>query len=151
MSKVSDTMTASWQDTPNLPGLTTASLLTVVLVATVVGAFAGMCLDGKLDPPALAVIAGLLGTLAAVAARNTILIRVWTAARGEDAGTSPGIIPLAAAASLVGSLAAYQLSAAIGPIWSGVTGMLAGLLSACLVSLLMVAARMQPEIMESRP
>lgn len=145
MTNVSDAAVRDWQNTASLSGVTTASLLTVILVSTIVGGLAGMFLNGSVSPALTAVLAGLTGTLAAGLARNTVLIRAWNAAGIDDGGTPAAVIALAAVASLAGSLAAYELIGAAGPVWPGVTGMFAGLLSGVLMGLLIIAHRMQPE------
>lgn len=149
MTRVSHAMVSDWRNTASLPGITTASLLTVTLVSTVVGAFIGMGMDGKVSPPLAAVVAGLLGTFAAGLVRNTVLIRAWSAAGIVDLGTPITVIVLAAVASLAGSLAAYELISSAGPVWPGVTGMVAGLLSGVLLGLLMIATGMKPETAHS--
>jgi hypothetical protein len=121
------------------PGVMTASLLTVLLVSTVVGGVTALALKGVLSPAISAVAAGLVGTVAAGLARNTLLVRVWEAAGVEDAGTPASIVFSAAVASLAGSLSAYELAGEIGRVWPGVLGMLAGLLSAALMGMLMLA------------
>lgn len=134
------TITESIQrPSPVLPGVTTASLLTVVLVSTLVGALTGMALHGAVAPVMVAIAAGLFGTIAAGIVRNTLLIRAWNAAGVEDLGTPVGVIVSSAVASLAGSLVAFELVSGIGPIWSGVTGMLAGLLSSAFMGILMLA------------
>lgn len=138
MSNATETLSAPWPERTRQPGVITASLLTVVLVSTLVGGLAGMVLHGAVTPVATAILAGLFGTVVAGIVRNTLLIRVWNAAGVEDVGTPASVVVSAAVASLAGSLAAYQMISGIGPIWSGVTGMLAGLLSAGSMALLML-------------
>lgn len=138
MSNVNETLSTHWPERRRLPGVVTASLLTVVLVSTIVGGMAGMALHGAVSPVMATVLAGLLGTVIAGIVRNTLLVRAWSAAGIDDAGTPTSVLVSAAVASLAGSLAAYQMISGIGPIWSGVTGMLAGLLSAGLMGILML-------------
>lgn len=145
MTRTSRAVIADWQQTSGLPGVTTASLLTIVVVSTIIGGFTAMFASAWTAAPLAAVIAGLLGTLAAGLARTTVLIQAWNAIGIADAGTPTKVIVLAAIASLAGSLTAYQLISAAGVVWPGVTGMLAGLLSGTLMSLLIVAYQMQPE------
>lgn len=104
-----------------------------------------MFLYGMASPPWLAVVAGFSGTLIAALLRNTLLVSAWETADIKDAGTPAAVVVYALVASIAGSLAAYQLVSDVGQVWSGVTGMLAGLLSAGLLSLLMVTYRMEPE------
>ncbi len=147
MSNVAHAATATSEDMTGLPGAVTASLLTVTLVSAFVGGFAGMALDEKLAPLALAIVAGFLGTLAASVSLRTILTHAWNA---EAFGTAIDIVALTAVTSLLGSFMAYQMISATGPIWSGVTGMLAGLISAVLMGFLMIAAHRDTEPMDKR-
>ncbi|HEX2841370.1 hypothetical protein [Hyphomicrobium sp.] len=128
-----------------VPGITTASVLVVTTVSTIVGGLVGMFLYGMASPAWLAVVAGFSGTLIAALLRNTLLVSAWETADIKDAGTPAAVVVYALVASIAGSLAAYQLVSDVGQVWSGVTGMLAGLLSAGLLSLLMVTYRMEPE------
>ena len=121
------------------PGVTTASMLTVLLVSTAVGTVSGITLGGILPAVLMATLAGLLGAIAAGVVRNTVLIRAWEAAGVEDAGTPLAVIVYAIVASLAGGLAAHQLISLAGPVWSGITGMVAGLLSGGLMGLLIAA------------
>jgi hypothetical protein len=124
-----------------LPGVTTASLLTVILVSTLVGALTGMALHGAVTPLVVAIAAGLVGTITAGVVRNTLLVRAWNAAGVEDLGTPAAVIVSSAVASLAGSLAAFEMVSGIGSLGSGVIGMLAGLLSSAFMATLMVAFR----------
>ncbi len=141
----STTPLTKWDAGTGLSGVTTASLLVVTLVATGVGAATGLMLENVVEPLAIAVLAGLVGTLAAGLVRNTLLIRAWGAAGIEEVGTPALVISYAAVASLAGSLSAVQiLTASAAPAWPPLTGALAGLLSAALMGLLIVTYRMQP-------
>jgi uncharacterized membrane protein YeaQ/YmgE (transglycosylase-associated protein family) len=55
--------------------MTSASLLIVLIIGTVVGALTGLALAGVVDGLLLTFIAGLLGTVIAAIARNTIMVR----------------------------------------------------------------------------
>lgn len=144
MSNASETLTPTWAERTGAPGVTTASILTVMLVATLIGGLMGMVLHGAVAPIRATILGGLLGTVVAGIVRNTLLVRVWSAAGVEDVGTPISVIISAAVASLAGSLAAHELISNVGPIWSGVTGMLAGLLSSGLMALLMVVHSLEP-------
>jgi hypothetical protein len=144
MSSTTETLSTRWPERTRLPGVITASLLTVVVVSTIVGGFTGMALHGAVTPVVAAVLAGLLGTVIAGIVRNTLLVRVWHAAGVHDVGTPVSVVISAAVASLAGSLAAFQMVSGIGPLWSGVTGMLAGFLSAGLMALLMLVHSLDP-------
>lgn len=57
-----------------MAGITTASLLVVMIVGTIVGALVGMLLGNSLPPgPWLAILAGLAGTVAGAVVRNTLV------------------------------------------------------------------------------
>jgi hypothetical protein len=139
------TQTIHNEQSASLSGITTASLLVVTLISTAAGAITGLALEHVVSPVVLAVLAGLIGTLAAGLVRNTLLISAWGAAGIEDVGTPAVVVSYAAVASLAGSLAAFQLmSTSAAPAWPPLTGALAGLLSAGLMGLLIVTYRMQP-------
>jgi hypothetical protein len=145
MTSTARTISRQWEATTNLTGVTSASLLVVLVVSTAIGALVGLAVGGSLEPLPLAVIAGFLGTVAAGIVRNTLLIDAWGAAGVEDAGTPMVVITYAAVASLAGSLAADRIALLIGAMPAIVTGGFAGLLSAVLLGLLMVTYRMNPD------
>ena len=135
---------SGWESESNASGITSASLLVVTLVATAVGGLTGLAFEGVAHPVAIAILAGLIGTIVAGLVRNTLLISAWGAAGIEDVGTPSAVISYAAVASLAGSLSAVQImSASVAPDWPPLTGALAGLLSAGLMGLLIVTYRMQ--------
>lgn len=68
------TISARWADATNLSGVTTASLLVVSLVSTVVGAVAGLVLSEWLSVTLVAIMAGFLGTVVTAWLRNTLLV-----------------------------------------------------------------------------
>ena len=133
---------ATPNDATHLPGVITASLTTIIVVSAFIGGFAGMLFDDVLAPSALAITAGFLGTVTAGATLNSIFSHAWT---GERFGTAIDIVTMAAVTSLLGGLASHQIVTATGPIWSGVTGMLAGILSAVLLGTLMTAAHKEED------
>ena len=140
---------SGWESESNASGITSASLLVVTLVATAVGGLTGLAFEGVAQPVAIAILAGLIGTIVAGLVRNTLLISAWGAAGIEDVGTPSAVISYAAVASLAGSLSAVQImSASVAPDWPPLTGALAGLLSAGLMGLLIVTYRMQPRRQE---
>jgi hypothetical protein len=140
---------SGWESESNASGITSASLLVVTLVATAMGGFTGLALEGIAHPVSIAILAGLIGTLVAGLVRNTLLISTWGAAGIEDVGTPSVVIRYAAVASLAGSLSAVRImSASVAPDWPPLTGALAGLLSAGLMGLLIVIYRMQPRRQE---
>jgi len=145
MANTTKTISRQWEEVTNLTGVTSASLLVVMLVAMALGALAGLLLGGWLEPLLLAVIAGFVGTVTAGIVRNTLLIYAWGAAGVEDAGTPFVVITYAAVASLAGSLAADRIALLIGAMPAVAIGGLAGLLSGVLLGLLMMAYRMNPD------
>ena len=125
--------------------MTTANLLVVLLVGTVVGALAGWAL-GSFFPHSLylGIVAGFLATIIAAVVRNTIMTRITTA--GPDTSSIPTLVILyAAIASLAGSAAAVEVAHASqldSPVWIGT---LAGLFSSILTSLLIITYYINPE------
>jgi hypothetical protein len=148
MSRTSENLT-KWESDTGVSGITSASLLVIVLVATAFGALTGVVLEGAVGPVALAILAGLIGTVTSGIVRNTFLVSAWDAAGVEDVGTPGVVVAYAAVASLAGSLSSVQLmSATAAPDWPVLTGALAGLLSAGLMGLLIVTYRMPPRKQE---
>jgi len=145
MTSIASRVSRRWEAATNLSGVTTASLLVVLLVSTSIGALVGLALGEWLEPLPLAMIAGFLGTVAAGIVRNTLLIDAWGAVGVEDVGTPVTVITYAVVASLAGSLAADRIALLVGAMPATVIGGLAGVLSAILLGLLMVTYRMNPE------
>lgn len=145
MSSIATNVSARWKDATNLSGVTTASLLVVLLVATGIGTVTGLVLDSAVTPVVVALSAGFLGTVVAGIVRNTLLVRAWGIAGIEDTGTPLVVIVYAAVASLAGSLAAYHVTDLAAMTTPVLIGSLAGVLSAVLLGLLMVTYRMTPD------
>ena len=123
--------------------MTSASLLIVLVVGTVVGALTGLVLAGVVDGLLLTFIAGLLGTIIAAVARNMIMAR-GPGAGPDDSKTPVLVIIYSAIASLAGSSAAIEvarLSEVSAPVWLGT---LAGLFSTILLAMLMIAYHTNP-------
>lgn len=126
-------------------GATSASLLILVLVATAIGAFVGLMLDGTITAPrTLAIIAGLLAVIVASIARYKLVF--LGAGVGSDESRVPMVLLVnAAVASIAGSLAAHDLTNFVAVAPSGaMLGAMAGLLSAVLMAMLMVTYHMNP-------
>ena len=123
--------------------MTSANLLIVILVGTVVGALVGLALGGTLTGFYLAVVAGFLATVIAGVTRNEIMKR---AGAGPDDSKIPNVVLVySAVASLGGSSLADEV-VRIGGIDSSVwLGTLAGLFSCILLSMLMITYYMNPE------
>ena len=123
--------------------MTSASLLIVLIVGTVVGALTGLIVGGGIEALYLAFLAGLLGTTIGAVVRNLIVSR--GAGLGPDDSRTPFlVIVYAAVASLAGSSAAIEvarLSEVSSPVWIGT---LAGLFSSILLAMLMVTYHTNP-------
>jgi hypothetical protein len=119
--------------------MTSANLLIVLLVGTVVGALAGLGLgDFFSNPWYLALVAGFLGTLVAALVRDFIVRR--GGALGPDSSRIPTLVLVyAVIASLAGSSAATEVAQQSDITASVWVGTLAGLFSSILMSMLMIA------------
>lgn len=123
--------------------MTSASLLIVLFVGTVVGAVTGLIVGGSFGAVYLAILAGFLGAVAGVIIRNLILAK--GAGLGPDDSKTPALVAIyAIIASLAGSLAAKEvldvseLTAPVG------VGALAGLFSAILLAMLLITYHTNP-------
>jgi hypothetical protein len=123
--------------------MTSASLLIVLFVGTVVGAVTGLVVSASFGAVYLAILAGFLGAMAGVVIRNFILTK--GAGVGPDDSKTPTLVVIyATVASLAGSLAAKEVAdfsevdAAVG------IGALAGLFLAVLLSMLMISYHTTP-------
>jgi hypothetical protein len=123
--------------------MTSASLLIVLLIGTVIGALTGLTVGSGLGPLYLAIVAGFLGAIIAAMIRNFIMMR--GSGLGPDDSRTPGlVIVYAAIASLAGSAAAKEVSD-VSEISAGVwIGTLAGLFSSILLALLLIAYHTNP-------
>jgi uncharacterized membrane protein YeiH len=123
--------------------MTSASLLIVLFVGTVVGAVTGLVVGAGFGLDGLAVLAGFLGAIAGVIIRN-FLIAKGAGVGPDDSKTPVLVVVYAIIASLAGSLAAKEvldvseLSAPVG------IGALAGLFSAILLAMLMITYHTNP-------
>lgn len=124
-------------------GVTSASLIIIILVAAAVGAAVGGMLGPNFDVVPLAIISGFIATVVAVLVRNELINRL------SGAGPNDFKIPMVVAvfavvASLAGSLAGKELLDDMGgsysPVW---VGTVAGLASALLMSMLMITYHME--------
>ena len=130
--------------------MTTASVLIVMIVATVVGALVGMVLGGSLNAFVVGIAAGFLGVIAAAVARNYVLVSL--ARSGPDDSGIPGVvIVFSAVASIAGSLAAEEISDEVLQFPPALLGAFAGLLSSVLMVMLMVTYHMNPDKPGNRP
>jgi tellurite resistance protein TehA-like permease len=130
--------------------MTTASVLIVMIVATVVGGVIGMVLGGSVNVFLLAIAAGFLGVIAAAIVRNYILVRVAQSGP-DDSGIPAIIVVFSLVASVAGSLAAEELSDEVLQFPPALLGAFAGLLSSVLMVMLMVTYHMNPDKPGNRP
>jgi len=130
--------------------MTTASVLIVMIVATVVGGVIGMVLGGSVNVFVLAIAAGFLGVIAAAIVRNYILVRVAQSGP-DDSGIPAIIVVFSLVASVAGSLAAEELSDEVLQFPPALLGAFAGLLSSVLMVMLMVTYHMNPDKPGNRP
>lgn len=118
--------------------MTSAKLLLVLIVGTVVGAITGLVVGGGFNADYLAILAGFLGCLSGVIVRNLIGL-------GPDDTKTPWLVAIyAIIASLAGSLAAKEVSD-----FSEITapvgiGALAGLFAALLLAMLLITYHTHP-------
>ena len=118
--------------------MTSARLLLVLIVGTVVGAITGLVVGGGFNADYLAILAGFLGCLSGVIVRNLIGL-------GPDDTKTPWLVAIyAIIASLAGSLAAKEVSD-----FSEITapvgiGALAGLFAALLLAMLLITYHNHP-------
>jgi len=123
--------------------MTSASLLIVLFVGTVVGALVGLAVGGAMGALYLAVLAGFLGAIVAAIVRNFVMMR-GSGAGPDDSRTPLLVIVYSVVASLAGSAAAKEVSD-VSEISSGVwIGTLAGLFSAILMAMLMITYHTNP-------
>jgi uncharacterized membrane protein YfcA len=123
--------------------MTSASLLVVLLVGTVVGAMTGLFVGDAMNPDFLAILAGFLGAIISALVRNFLLVRV-TGVGPDDSRTPGTVILFAAVASLAAGLGAKEVadfSEVSSAIWIGT---LAGLFSAILLAMLMIVYHTHP-------
>jgi len=126
-------------------GVTSASLIIVILVAAAVGAVVGGLLDqAGVDRTLLAIIAGFVATIAAGIVRHVMIRKVWGA--GPDVTRIPSVlIVFVLVSSLAGSLAGHEILDDYHEFYSGIwVGTLAGLLSSLIMSMLMITYYMNP-------
>ena len=124
--------------------MTSANILIVLLVGTVVGALTGLGLGGFFSNPwYLALAAGFLSTIIAGLVRDFLARRAT--GLGPDSSRTPVLVLVySVVASLAGSSAATEVAQQSGvasPAW---VGTLAGLFSAVLMAMLMITYYTHP-------
>jgi hypothetical protein len=126
-------------------GVTSASLIIVILVAAAVGAGVGGLLEGVVTNMVwLAIIAGFVATIVAGIVRNELIHHISGA--GPDTFKVPGVvITFAVIASLAGSLSAHEIIDDYPSYYNGIwTGTLAGIFSSVLMAMLMITFYLHP-------
>ena len=105
-------------------GVTSASLIVVIVVAAAVGAIVGGILGDYAPPVAIALAAGIVATVVAVIVRNKLVHRLSGA--GPDEGRIPVVVAVfGIIGSIAGSLAGKEVSTRpVAPIllWVGDCG-----------------------------
>ena len=127
------------------PGVTSASLIVIILTGAAIGALVGGIIGTNLETAPLAIASGFVATIVAVIVRNKLLNRF--SGVGPDDFQIPMVVAVfAVIASIAGSLASKEVLDQVGGVWSPVwVGTLAGLGSAILMALLMITYHMYPE------
>jgi uncharacterized membrane protein AbrB (regulator of aidB expression) len=127
------------------PGVTSASLIVIILTGAAIGALVGGIIGTNLETAPLAIASGFIATIVAVVVRNKLLNRF--SGVGPDDFQIPMVVAVfAVIASIAGSLASKEVLDQVGGVWSPVwVGTLAGLGSAILMALLMITYHMYPE------
>ena len=127
------------------PGVTSASLIVVILIGAAVGALVGGILGTtELSQPIIALASGFIATVAAVIVRNKLLYRL--SGVGPDDARMPTLIGVfAVIASIAGSLAGKEFLDDAGTYSAVWLGTVAGICSAVLMALLMITYHMNPE------
>ena len=125
-------------------GVTSASLIVIILTAAAVGAIIGGLIGTSLETAPLALVSGFVATVAAIIVRNKLLNRF--SGVGPDDFQIPMVVGVfAVIASIAGSLASKEVLDQVGgefsPVW---TGTVAGLASSILMALLMITYHMYP-------
>ena len=126
-------------------GVTSASLIIVILVAAAVGAVTGGLLEqAGIDRTTLAIISGFAATIAAGFMRHLLIRVVWGV--GPDLSKVPGVVLIfALVSSLAGSLAGHEILDDYQDFYSGIwVGTLAGLLSSLIMAMLVITYYMNP-------
>jgi hypothetical protein len=124
--------------------MTSASLLIVLFVGTVVGAVTGLVVGGSFGADYLAILAGFLGALVAAIVRDFVIAKGAGVGPDDTHRTPVLVLFYAIVASLAGSLAAkevWDVSEITAPVGLGA---MAGLFSAILLAMLMITYHTHP-------
>jgi len=123
--------------------MTSASLLIVLFIGTVVGALTGLVVGGYFGADYVAILAGFLGALVAAIVRNLIVAQ-GIGIGPDDSRTPVLVVVYAIIASLAAGLAAKEVadfSEITAPVGIGT---LAGLFAAFLLAMLMITYHTHP-------
>jgi hypothetical protein len=124
--------------------MTSASLLIVLFIGTVVGAMTGLVVGGSFGADSLAILAGFLGALVASIVRDLIVAKGIGVGPDDTHRTPLLVLVYALIASLAGGLAAKEVSD-VSQITAPVgLGALAGLFAAVLLAMLMITYHTHP-------
>jgi hypothetical protein len=123
--------------------MTSASLLVVIVVGTIVGALTGLASGGSLSGLYLAMLAGFFATIISAIARNVVIAR--GAGAGPDTSRTPVlVIVYAVVASLAGSALGVEVARLSGQATPTFIGALAGLFSVILMAMLLITYHANP-------
>lgn len=123
--------------------MTSANLLIVLLVGTIVGVLTGLVVGHSIPIWYLTINAGFLAAIIAAVVRNLIVAR--GAGQGPDDARTPWVVVIfALIASLATDLAALEvarLSGSEAPVW---VGALAGLFASAMLGILLITYHTKP-------
>ena len=119
-------------------GVTTVSMLVMLIIGTAIGALVGLFLGHTFQHPIVAIVAGMAGTFGAVIAQNALVQRQIGV--GHDQEPIPmAIMVCGLIAAVIASLGGLELAFLLHepfPVWIGT---LAGLLSSMVMGLITIA------------
>jgi len=126
--------------------MTAVNFLILLILCSVVGAFTGLVLGDAVGNLYLAMIAGLLATIIAVAARNIKIpqLVVIYSALAIERPIPLSLIIYSVVTSLIGGAAAFGIATAIHVTSSVAIGSLGGFLAGLLVAILMMVYNESP-------
>jgi hypothetical protein len=114
------------------------SLLVLLLVGTMTGGSVGLLLGRSIEPGAiLALVAGLLATIAAVAVRNGLVQRQIGVGSGEEP-IPIEVLTYGLIGAIAGSLGGLELAQLLHEAIAVWVGLMSGLLSSLLMGLLLI-------------
>lgn len=123
--------------------MTSANLLIVIIVGTIVGALVGLVFGSDTSGLGLVIVAGFLAVVAAAFVHNMLFARITKTER-TTSGIPGLLIALAAVASLAGSMTAQEVTRELIHLRPSIVCALAGMISSALMGMLLVAYGLQP-------